>query len=68
MLVLSRKVGEVIRISDDIIITVVDIDRGKVRLGFDAPQKTPIYREEIWDEMRKTKIEPNELPPNTVQL
>ncbi len=47
MLVLSRHLGERIMIGDDIIITVVDIDRGKIRLGITAPRDTPIYREEI---------------------
>ena len=37
MLVLSRKLGEKIFIGDNICITVVDIDRGKIRLGIEAP-------------------------------
>jgi len=37
MLVLSRKLGEKICIGENISITVVDIDRGKIRLGIDAP-------------------------------
>lgn len=47
MLVLSRKLGEKIHIGDDIVITVVDIDRGKIRLGIEAPRSTPIYRQEL---------------------
>lgn len=47
MLVLSRKLGEKIHIGDDIVITVVDIDRGKIRIGIDAPRATPIYRHEL---------------------
>lgn len=47
MLVLSRKLGERICIGDNIVITVVDIDRGKIRLGIEAPREVPIYREEI---------------------
>lgn len=47
MLVLSRKYGEKIRIGDDITITVVDIDRNKVRLGIEAPRDVPIYRTEL---------------------
>lgn len=47
MLVLSRKLGEKIFIGDTICITVVDIDRGKVRLGIGAPKDLPIYREEL---------------------
>lgn len=47
MLVLSRKLGEKIYIGDHICITVVDIDRGKIRLGIEAPRDVPIYRQEL---------------------
>jgi carbon storage regulator len=47
MLVLSRKLGEKIYINDNICITVVDIDRGKIRLGIDAPRDVPIFRQEL---------------------
>ena len=47
MLVLSRKLGEKIIIGDNICITVVDIDRGKIRLGIEAPRDVPIYRQEL---------------------
>ena len=47
MLVLSRKLGEKIFIGDNICITVVDIDRGKIRLGIEAPRNVPIYRQEL---------------------
>jgi len=47
MLVLSRKLGEKIYINDNICITVVDIDRGKIRLGIEAPRDVPIYRQEL---------------------
>ena len=47
MLVLSRKLGEKIFIGDNICITVVDIDRGKIRLGIEAPRTVPIYRQEL---------------------
>ena len=46
MLVLTRKIGERIFIGDDIILTVVDIERGRIRLGVEAPRQVPIYREE----------------------
>ena len=42
MLVLSRKLGEKIYIGENICITVVDIDRGKIRLGIEAPRDVPI--------------------------
>jgi carbon storage regulator len=47
MLVLSRKLGEKIYIGENICITVVDIDRGKIRLGIEAPRDIPIYRQEL---------------------
>lgn len=47
MLVLSRKLGEKIVIGDNIEITVVDIDRGKIRLGIEAPKDVPIFRSEL---------------------
>ena len=47
MLVLSRKLGEKILIGDNISITVVDIDRGKIRLGIEAPRDIPIFRQEL---------------------
>jgi carbon storage regulator len=47
MLVLSRKLGEKIVIGDNIVITVVKIDRNQIRIGIEAPQKVPVYREEI---------------------
>jgi carbon storage regulator len=47
MLVLSRKLGEKIRIGDSICITVVDIDRGKIRLGIEAPREVPVFRQEL---------------------
>ena len=47
MLVLSRKLGEKIFIGDNICITVVDSDRGKIRLGIEAPREVAIYRQEL---------------------
>ena len=47
MLVLTRKLGERIVIGDNIVLTVVKIDNGKVRLGIDAPKAISVYREEL---------------------
>ncbi len=48
MLVLTRKVGETIRIGDDISIRVVEIQRGQVRFAIEAPRDVPVHREEIY--------------------
>ena len=47
MLVLSRKVGESILISDSIRVTVVQVASGRTRLGIDAPPEVVVLREEL---------------------
>lgn len=47
MLVLSRKVGEKIVIGGNIVVTVIEIDRGKIRLGITAPREIPVFRQEL---------------------
>lgn len=47
MLVLSRKLGEKIVINGNIEVTVVSIERGRIRLGVEAPASMPVDREEI---------------------
>lgn len=47
MLVLCRKLGEKVLIGDDVVVTVVDIDRNKIRLGITAPRDVPICRSEL---------------------
>lgn len=54
MLVLSRKHGESIRIHDEIVITVVQLSRGRVQLGIEAPPDVPIHREEVFRRMAET--------------
>jgi carbon storage regulator len=53
MLVLSRKVGEVITIGKSVTITVINSDRGVVRLGIDAPKNIPVHRKEVFDAIVK---------------
>lgn len=44
MLVLSRKIGERIKIGDDIYVTVVGHRYGQVRIGIEAPPSVDISR------------------------
>jgi carbon storage regulator len=53
MLVLTRKLGESIRIADDIIVKVVDIDSRHVKLGIEAPRSISVNREEIYERIQK---------------
>ena len=47
MLILSRKEEESVVIGDNIIIKVISIDKGNVKLGFDAPPQMLILRSEL---------------------
>jgi carbon storage regulator len=51
MLVLSRKANQTVIVTlpdgREMRVTVVDIDRNKIRLGFDAPDDVKIMREEL---------------------
>lgn len=49
MLVLTRRVGESIRVGNDIVVTLVQMAPGKVRIGIQAPPNTLILREELVD-------------------
>ncbi|MFQ5698205.1 MAG: carbon storage regulator CsrA [Myxococcota bacterium] len=52
MLVLTRKLGETIRIGDEVTVRVLEVHRGQVRLAIDAPRDVSVHREEIWELVR----------------
>ena len=47
MLVLTRKAGEKIIISDNITVEVLEIQGNRVRIGIQAPQGVTILRQEL---------------------
>lgn len=47
MLILQRRAGESIRIGEDIEITVVSTEGGRVRLSISAPKEVTILRSEL---------------------
>lgn len=51
MLVLSRKIGEVITVGSSVKVTVLSFDRGIVRLGIEAPKSIPVHRKEVYDKI-----------------
>lgn len=53
MLVLSRKVNEKIKISEDIEITIVSVSGDVVRIGIEAPKDVKILRSEVYEEIQK---------------
>lgn len=47
MLILTRREGECIWISPNIMIKVLNIWPGRIRIGFEAPADTQIWRAEL---------------------
>ncbi len=56
MLVLSRKVGESVLLGDKITITVMEVSKGVIKLGIDAPKDMLILRKELEEVVKDTNI------------
>ena len=52
MLILTRRVGETIRINDEISIQVLGICGQQVRLGITAPADVAVHREEVYERIQ----------------
>ena len=48
MLVLTRKLGGIIRVGDSVKITILEIRSGQVKLGIEAPPEIKVHREEVY--------------------
>ena len=55
MLILSRRVGEVIIIDEKIIITTLGIHGNQIRIGISAPRDISIHRQEVFDRIQQAK-------------
>jgi len=54
MLILGRKQGEEIKISEDITITILSVtEGGNVRLGITAPKDVTVVRSELVEDEKK---------------
>lgn len=47
MLILQRKPGEAVRIGDDVTVSILSVENGRVRIAIDAPTSIPILRSEL---------------------
>lgn len=53
MLILSRKIDEVITIGDAVRIKVLAVHDGQVKLGIDAPKDVKIFRAEVYEQIQR---------------
>ena len=52
MLVLTRKIGEVVNIGENIVVTVIGVSSNRVQLAFEAPRAVTIHRGEIFNRIQ----------------
>lgn len=59
MLILTRKVGEVIMIGEDIVVKVLGVRSSQVKIGIEAPRELPVHRHEIFERIKAEGAGPN---------
>jgi carbon storage regulator len=64
VLILTRRIGESVKINEDITVTVLGIKGNQIRIGIDAPRHVSVHREEIYQRIKKEEIEEEEATPN----
>ncbi len=68
MLILTRKVGQKLRIGEDIEITILDVKGRQVRVGIVAPKGVPIFREEVLERIEEENVRATQHIPDANEL
>lgn len=53
MLILTRRIGETVKIGDNISVVVLGVNGRQVRIGIDAPRDVAVHREEIVEKIKR---------------
>lgn len=56
MLILTRRVGEIICINDNISVKVLSVSGQQVKLGVVAPETVAVHREEIYQRIQAERV------------
>ncbi|MFA9487538.1 MULTISPECIES: carbon storage regulator CsrA [unclassified Mannheimia] len=57
MLILTRKIGEVLLVGDNVEISVLNIRGNQVKLGVNAPKEISVHRQEIYERIKASTEE-----------
>ena len=60
MLVLSRAVGQIISIGDDIALHILELNGGQVKFGIQAPVGVSIHRAEVYQKILERQTSENQ--------
>lgn len=61
MLVLKRKKGQKLIINDNIEVIILEAGGESVKIGIRAPKNISIFREEIYDEIKKANLQSSKI-------
>ena len=67
MLTITRKPGERIMIGDDVVVEIVEVAGTTVRVGITAPREKLIYREELWERVKRENEEAARTDPGRIE-
>jgi carbon storage regulator len=57
LLILTRKVGEALKVGEDVTVTVMAVKGNQVRIGINAPKDVAVHREEIYEKVQAEKAQ-----------
>jgi carbon storage regulator len=68
MLILTRSLGESLRIGDNIEVKILSVSGNQVRIGISAPKDVEVHREEIYQKIQSQKGTSAERPPRDLGM
>ena len=61
MLILTRKINQKLIINDNIEVVILESYKNCVKIGVNAPSNVQIYREEVYNEIKKSNKQANKI-------
>ena len=55
MLILTRRIGEALKVGDDVTLTVLGSSANQVKIGITAPREVEVHREEVYRRIENEK-------------